>query len=228
LNKCKKNWNFPVFFKLNEGDGALGVSPSSVCHNINEAKAQLERLHLEFPDKNILIQEFLEGEEFTIGVMGNINEFTFLPPIRNDYSILPEGYPHITTYEINYQTYTKIGQLYSYKLASDEELPPEHFKLMQKYTSLLFERLQCKDYARFDFRYNEKKEIKLLEVNPNPAWCWDGRFVNGFKLLNPKYNYATFLMTLLKIAESRFKKETNLIEETKKNSTRAKRIEDLN
>ncbi|MEZ5856964.1 MAG: hypothetical protein R3D67_20325 [Hyphomicrobiaceae bacterium] len=35
----------------------------------------------------------------------------------------------------------------------------------------LFERLGCRDYARFDFRADARGEIKLLEVNPNPGWC---------------------------------------------------------
>ena len=39
----------------------------------------------------------------------------------------------------------------------------------------LFERLGCRDYARFDFRADAQGEIKLLEVNPNPGWCWDGK-----------------------------------------------------
>ena len=42
-------------------------------------------------------------------------------------------------------------------------------------SSRLFERLGCRDYARFDFRADAKGEIKLLEVNPNPGWCWDGK-----------------------------------------------------
>ena len=42
-------------------------------------------------------------------------------------------------------------------------------------SSRLFERLECRDYARFDFRADAKGEIKLLEVNPNPGWCWDGK-----------------------------------------------------
>ena len=29
--------------------------------------------------------------------------------------------------------------------------------------------------TRFDFRADSKGEIKLLEVNPNPGWCWDGK-----------------------------------------------------
>ncbi len=35
--------------------------------------------------------------------------------------------------------------------------------------------MRCRDYARFDFRADAEGEIKLLEVNPNPGWCWDGK-----------------------------------------------------
>ena len=43
------------------------------------------------------------------------------------------------------------------------------------YANILFERLGCRDYARFDFRADAEGEIRLLEVNPNPGWCWDGK-----------------------------------------------------
>ena len=44
-----------------------------------------------------------------------------------------------------------------------------------EHSARLFERLGCRDYARFDFRADARGEIKLLEVNPNPGWCWDGK-----------------------------------------------------
>ena len=46
---------------------------------------------------------------------------------------------------------------------------------MVEHSTRLFERLGCRDYARFDFRADARGEIKLLEVNPNPGWCWDGK-----------------------------------------------------
>jgi D-alanine-D-alanine ligase len=44
------------------------------------------------------------------------------------------------------------------------------------YSMRLFERLGCRDYARFDFRCDGAGEPRLLEVNPNPGWCWHGKF----------------------------------------------------
>jgi D-alanine-D-alanine ligase len=42
----------------------------------------------------------------------------------------------------------------------------------------LFARLGLRDYARFDFRADAEGAIKLMEVNPNPAWCWDGKLAH--------------------------------------------------
>ena len=47
----------------------------------------------------------------------------------------------------------------------------------------MFARLECRDYAHFDFRAAADGEIKLLEVNPNPGWSWDGN-------LNPMASFA--------------------------------------
>ena len=65
----------------------------------------------------------------------------------------------------------------------------------------LFERLGCRDYARFDFRADAKGEIKLLEVNPNPGWCWDGKLniMAGFQGVR----YAELLGQILGAAEER-------------------------
>ena len=45
----------------------------------------------------------------------------------------------------------------------------------------LFERLECRDYARFDWRLDRNGTPRLLEVNPNPGWCWDGHLAKMAK-----------------------------------------------
>jgi D-alanine-D-alanine ligase len=46
---------------------------------------------------------------------------------------------------------------------------------MVAHAELLFERLGCRDYARFDFRAAADGTPRLMEVNPNPAWAYDGK-----------------------------------------------------
>ena len=67
---------------------------------------------------------------------------------------------------------------------------------------MLFERLDCRDYARFDFRADANGEIKLLEANPNPGWCWDGKMniMAGYAGMT----YTDMLRLILEAAQARY------------------------
>ena len=83
----------------------------------------------------------------------------------------------------------------------DHALDEETQRKLLDYSNLLFERLGCRDYARFDFRCDDQGVIKLLEVNPNPGWCWDGKFnlMASFAGLR----YADLLRLILEAAQER-------------------------
>jgi D-alanine-D-alanine ligase len=80
-------------------------------------------------------------------------------------------------------------------------LPDQKQQQLIDNSSRLFERLGCRDYARFDFRADAKGEIKLLEVNPNPGWCWDGKMniMAGFQGMR----YSELLAQILLAAVER-------------------------
>ena len=69
------------------------------------------------------------------------------------------------------------------------------------YSNILFERLGCRDYARFDFRADANGEIKLLEVNPNPGWCWDGKLNLMAEMAG--LGYADMLRLIIEAAQDR-------------------------
>ena len=73
---------------------------------------------------------------------------------------------------------------------------------MADHSLRLFEYLECRDYARFDFRTDSNGVIKLLEVNPNPGWCWDGKmnYMAGFAGLT----YADMLRMVIESAQERY------------------------
>lgn len=76
----------------------------------------------------------------------------------------------------------------------------------------LSERLECRDYARFDWRLDTDGIPKLLEINPNPGWCWDGHFAKMSEL--SRINYSEMLKKIITVAEQRLnfqtKNKTNL------------------
>ncbi|MBI4185383.1 MAG: methyltransferase domain-containing protein [Proteobacteria bacterium] len=190
---------FPALIKPNAADGSLGITQEAVVESPEAAIAYLGRLRAELPGRAALIQEFLTGAEYSVGLIGNPGlGFTVLPVLEVDYSALDPALPRILSYESKADPASPYWTQIRYREARVEETTRRR---LVDYATFLFERLGCRDYARFDFRADAAGEIKLLEVNPNPAWCWDGKLnlMAGFAGLA----YAELLRLLLEAAQMR-------------------------
>ncbi len=164
---------FPALIKPNYGNSSIGIGKDAVVHSWEEAIACLGRLREQMPLRPILIQEFLTGPEYSIGIVGNPGQgCRVLPPLEVDYSRLDAGLPRLLPYESKWVPESPYWSQIGYREARLDE---ESRRKIVDYANILFERLGCRDYARFDFRADAEGEIKLLEVNPNPGWCWDGK-----------------------------------------------------
>ncbi|ADE16610.1 D-alanine--D-alanine ligase domain protein [Nitrosococcus halophilus Nc 4] len=194
--------NFPVLIKPNRADGSLGITKDSLVHDEQQARAYLNKLAMEFPNWDLLIQEFLPGEEYSVGVLGNpASGFMILPILAVDYSkLVASRLPPILAYASKIDPQSPYWTDIKYCEASLKE---DLRQRLVDYCLFLFERLGCRDYARFDFRTDAQGEIKLLEVNPNPAWCWDGKLnlMAGFA----GYHYAELLERILHAAQVRYR-----------------------
>jgi D-alanine-D-alanine ligase len=124
--------------------------------------------------------------------------FLYLPVLEVDYSGLDPSLPKILGYESKWEPDSPYWNAVSYKEA---DLPEDMKRRLYDYSVMLFERLQCRDYARIDFRADSEGKIKLLEVNPNPGWCWDGKLnlMAGFTGMS----YAELLRSILRSAVDR-------------------------
>ncbi len=190
---------FPVIVKPNFGDSSFGITQQSVADNheqlINAISMIRERLGY---DKPILVEELLTGKDLSVGVIGNpLTSYTVLPVTEEDYSDVPEDLPRICGYEAKWlpdSPYYKIKSIPT-NLAETTE------KFIVECCMKLFERLECRDYSRFDWRLDAKGQPKLLEVNPNPGWCWDGHLAKMAKFGG--MSYAEMLQTILQAAEQR-------------------------
>ena len=164
---------FPALIKPNVGDGSVGITRESVVHGEHEARSRLAQLRDEWPGCDGLVQEFLDGPEYAIGLVGNPEAgFTVLPALQVDYGNLDAGLPHILSYESKTVPDSPYWRQLRYRPA---QLTRDRLERLTAAATLLFWRLGCRDYARIDFRCDDDGEPRLLEVNPNPAWCWDGK-----------------------------------------------------
>jgi D-alanine-D-alanine ligase len=193
------NVRFPALIKPSCGDGSIGITRGSLVCDADEAQTYIEGLYRQFPGGAVLVQEFLSGSEYSIGLIGNPDAgFTVLPPLEVDYTGLDPQLPRILAYESKadpdspYWTDIKFHQAKINK-GTQQRLVDQ--------SQRLFQRLGCRDYARFDFRVDNGGAIKLLEVNPNAAWCWDGKLnmMAGFA----GQSYSAFLQLILEAAQVR-------------------------
>lgn len=190
---------FPALLKPNFGDSSQGISMDAVVNDERALVAYLAKLHAAFPDRPVLVQEFLSGNEFSVGLIGNPETgLTALPLLEVDYSGLRTGLPHILGYESKWHPESPYWTDITYREANPSET--DRSRLID-YSMRLFERLGCRDYARFDYRADAEGTIKLLEVNPNPGWCWDGKLnlMAGFA----GTRYAQLLYLMLQAAAER-------------------------
>jgi D-alanine-D-alanine ligase len=190
---------FPALIKPNYGDSSIGITKAAVVHSWEEAITRLGHLREEMPRRPILIQEFLTGPEYSIGIIGNPGlSWHVLPPLEVDYSRLDPGLPRLLPYESKWipdsPYWTQIGY-------REARLDEEERRKLFDYASILFERLGCRDYARFDFRADAEGEIKLLEVNPNPGWCWDGKLNLMAEMAGLRY--SDLLKEIIEAAQAR-------------------------
>lgn len=171
---------YPALIKPNTADGSVGITKDAVVHGRREALDYLGWLRATLPGSDALMQEYLPGAEYGVGVIGNPETgLSVLPPLEVDYSRLPSGLNPILSFESKAIPDSPYWTEIKFKRA---ELTPALETRLATWTKTLFKRLGLRDYGRFDFRVAADGEPKLMEINPNPAWANDGKlaFMAGF------------------------------------------------
>ena len=198
---------FPALMKPAQGDSSIGITQKSVVRTPPEAVAYLRELRELFPGRAVLIQEYLPGAEYSVGVIGNPGlGYNILPILEVDYGNLPKDLPPILSYESKWQPDSPYWTKIAYREATAEESVQRN---LIDYSTRLFERLGCRDYARFDFRCNDSGVPMLLEVNPNPGWCWDGK-MNLMASFSGQ-RYSNLLGQIIDAAQTREAVSGNLV-----------------
>ncbi len=177
---------FPIIVKPNFGDSSFGIIQDSVVQTPEELIDAVAQIRRRFGyQQPVLVEEFLLGKDLSVGIMGNPpHEYRVLPIIEEDYSSLPPGLPHLCGYEAKWLPDSPYWNLRSIPA----ELSESTHNFLEDASIKLFIRLECRDYARFDWRLDSEGNPKLLEVNPNPGWCWDGHLAKMAQLAGLPYS----------------------------------------
>jgi len=153
-------FTYPVLVKPNTEGSGKGIDASSLAYD----DASMRRTVIEEIARygeDILVEEFVAGREFTVGILGNGSGRRVFPPM--EILFLKKTDANIYTYDVkkNYRKYVR----YECPAALTDGQRTE----MEEMAERVFDGLGCRDFARIDFRMNASGEIFFIEANPIPG-----------------------------------------------------------
>ncbi|HOD96988.1 MAG: ATP-grasp domain-containing protein [Candidatus Paceibacterota bacterium] len=203
FNNCNRKLNptlrFPLIVKPIREDGSVGIKERSVVKNEEELKEQISHI-LDVYQQEALVEEFIDGREFNIGIIGN-KKLTVLPIAEIDFSELPPNIPRVVSYRAKW-----VKQSIVFKktpVICPANISDKLQKDLEEISKKCYKIFGCQGYARLDVRYDEKEDkIYVLELNPNPDISEDGGLAREAKTGGMSYENL-----ILKILDLALKKE---------------------
>lgn len=174
---------FPVFVKPRYEGTAKGISPSSRCDDAAAVRVEVARQHRLY-QQDVLVEAFVEGAEFTVGVVGHG------PPLP----------------ALQRATERRTGIGLHALMRCEDPVRPFAYDLPGVLGTALEARLQadartahaalgCHDFSRTDFRVDRQGQVWFLEINPLPTFAPDGTFAILAELAGR--SYEVFLADVL-------------------------------
>lgn len=154
---------FPMIVKPARSDASIGIGKHSVVKNWDELTDRVRKIRRELGDES-LAEEFIEGREVYVGVLGDPKGPEVLPVVELDFGKWDESQPKVSDRDVKFGPETDGSP----KLVIAKDIPSELAEKINRAALLAFRALKVRDYARIDFRISTESEAYVLEVNPNP------------------------------------------------------------
>jgi len=157
-------WNglrFPLFVKPACEGSSMGISPNSKVHHPAELLERVLYIHQMYHEP-ALVEEFIDGREFTIGLVGN-DQPTVFPITEINYDVVPPEHGRIYSYQFKQEWDAEEYYLCPAPVGADLEAA-----LVQTAVAAC-RALGCWDVARVDIRLGLDGVPYVLEVNPLPG-----------------------------------------------------------
>lgn len=182
----RDDFNYPLMVKPEHEGSGIGITASSIVespeqlHHVIKEKIALHQ-------QVLLVEEFLPGREFTVGIIGN--QSLEILPIKE--TSFPKDGPQILTNELkgNGQAISTIPAPLTLEL--EEEIT----RIVKK----TYRVIRCRDFARIDLRLDKNGQPHVIEINTFPGL---GKDFSYFPLVASAagYSYEDLINRLVTVA----------------------------
>ena len=194
------NLRMPLFVKPLRSDASLGIGGKSLVHDAVALMERVAVIHRELEDA-ALAEEYIEGREFYVGVLGNAQPKA-LPPVEVDFTGFPEGVPKVMDSKAKWDERSKEYKGTKSVVAT---LPDELRARLQKVAVDAYRALRVRDYGRVDLRLTETGEIYVLEVNASCYLEKSGEFAMAAAASG--LDYPRLVERIVNLASERFERK---------------------
>jgi D-alanine-D-alanine ligase len=186
----------PLFVKPLRMDSSIGIDARSLVHDATELMRRVVMIHDKVND-SALVEEYIEGREFYVGVLGNVEPVAFRP-IEMDFSGMPDGKPHVLDSKAKWD---EKSAEYKGTRAVLADVPDELKARLQKTALAAYRALRVRDYGRVDMRLTEAGEIYVIEVNASCYLEQTGEFATAAAAAG--LDYPTLIQRITETAMQR-------------------------
>lgn len=170
---------FPVIIKPNAEGSSVGVFNDNVVDSSQKLEARIQDLRKKGLKGELLIEQYIDGREFTVSLIGNRESLQVLPIIEQKFDMLEPGMKKIAGYELKWLVEDKLADL---KKAYDcpANLKDEIRDMINETSKRIFNGLEVRDCARIDYRMDNKNNLYFIEINTLPGINPDENIISYF------------------------------------------------
>jgi D-alanine-D-alanine ligase len=150
---------FPMIIKPSFEGSSKGIRLTSLVHNVREAEAEARRIIGDY-HQPAMVEEFIDGEEVTIGVIGNR-----YPQVVGMMRVVPKQQVEHFVYSLEVKR--DYVNLVDYECPM--QLPQAVLDRLEAAALAAYKTLGCRDLSRVDFRIGKDGKPSFIEINPLPG-----------------------------------------------------------
>ena len=189
-----RRFAYPAFVKPVCEDASDGICRASFAKDEKEAIERARFIHQKF-NSDALIEEYIEGRELYLSVLGN-NRLTVFPAREIFFDQMPEDAPKFATFHAKWNdSYRKKWGITNGPAKPLPEGVPGHLSELAR---KVYRLLKIRGFGRIDVRLAATGDVYVIEANPNPCLAQDEDFAQSACLGGVSYD--TLIQEILNTA----------------------------
>jgi D-alanine-D-alanine ligase len=175
---------FPLIVKSTTSHGSVGIAQASIVYDEERLGDRVSFVHEQL-QTDAIAEQFIEGRELYVGLIGNRRLQTF-PVWEMIFDSLPDGTAPIATDRVKHNAEYRIKS--GIRTQAAEGLPEGIEQRITKLCKRVYRILGQSGYARMDLRLTPEGKVYLIESNPNPELAHDEDFAESSYQAGMTYN----------------------------------------